>query len=91
MISLESNCIDISLLNNEEKEAITYYRGAATRDFIPNTDRTSYDLNTKNHSPPSTERLITHLSKLFNSDVHVFDLTDSLLTIPVVKVHVSTG
>ena len=93
MVSLENSCVHIESLNEDEKTAIEEYRGVTLRKPFPSNLHTGERmLENKFHKKKySLRKLMDHLGTLVNSDISLFDLTDPLLTIPVVKVHRSSA
>ena len=91
MVSLENSCVHIESLNEDEKTAIREYRGVSIRTpFVANTHRVKTVLKKTSHKNSlSLSKLMKRLAVLENSDICLFDMTDPLLTIPVVKVHKS--
>lgn len=88
MISLENGCVDIDSLNEDEKKAIEEYRGVRKRlPFLADGDLEKNVKKSPRNKRYTLSSLVDHFATLSRSDIGLFDMTDPLLAIPVVKVH----
>ena len=89
MISLENNCVNTDSLTKEERYAIMSYRGALPKDaFNISAALKVTEYNNEEPYESSVNDLLVHLAELHGSDVSLYELTDPILSIPVVKVHI---
>jgi len=88
MISLENGCVEIDTLNQDEKKAIEEYRGVCKRPPFLSDGYFKADVKESPRNKRYTlSSLVDHFAKLSSSDISLFDMTDPLLSVPVVKVH----